>query len=142
MAVVAAMLALMLTAGAALAATLNGTSSSDGLYGTSADDTIKGFDGPDGLYGYGGNDIIRGGKGADRIEGGEGNDNLKGGNGGYWQGKYQGDLILGGPGNDYVNSVGDDTGDHVDCGAGTDTVKRPGPDDVQDYFVNCEKFID
>ena len=49
------------------------------------------------------------------------------------------DGLYGGPGNDTVVAVGDAPGDHVDCGAGTDTVRRPFPSS-HDAFVGCERF--
>ena len=80
---------------------------------------------------------MRGGTGDDRAEerkvfGGEGADTLHGDAGE--------DALYGGPGNDTVFSVGDGEGDHVDCGSGTDTVKR-GSDQNLDRFVDCERFI-
>jgi hypothetical protein len=36
--------------------------------------------------------------------------------------------------------VGDGEGDYVDCGAGTDTVKK-GSDQNLDRFVGCERFV-
>jgi Ca2+-binding RTX toxin-like protein len=49
------------------------------------------------------------------------------------------DALYGGPGNDTVYSVGDNAGDYVDCGTGTDTVKK-GSDQNLDRFVDCERF--
>jgi hypothetical protein len=36
--------------------------------------------------------------------------------------------------------VGDNAGDYVDCGTGTDTVKK-GSDQNLDRFVDCERFV-
>jgi Ca2+-binding RTX toxin-like protein len=80
---------------------------------------------------------VRGGTGDDRAEerkvfGGEGADTLYGDAGE--------DALYGGPGNDTVHSVGDNAGDYVDCGSGTDTVKK-GSDQNLDRFVDCERFV-
>jgi Ca2+-binding RTX toxin-like protein len=49
------------------------------------------------------------------------------------------DALYGSPGNDTVYSVGDNAGNYVDCGTGTDTVKK-GSDQNLDRFVGCERF--
>jgi Ca2+-binding RTX toxin-like protein len=45
------------------------------------------------------------------------------------------DMIYGGPGPDTIYPVGDD-GDIMDCGLGTDTVKK-GSDQNLDRCINC-----
>src|SRR5215204_4254798 len=51
-----------------------------------------------------------------------------------------GDALIGKGGNDFLHSVGDNAGDLVDCGSGTDTVQT-GSDQKLDRFVNCERFV-
>lgn len=113
---VAAAMAMMvvLSTGAAFAATVNGTPAADLLEGTAASDVLHGGDGGDILKGLAGDDELYGEGGADGL--------------------------YGVPGNDFVLPVGDAAADYVDCGDGYDTVKR-GSDQRLDRFVNCEKFV-
>ena len=106
--------ALLLSSGAALAATitcqagadcigtknadtLEGTASYDNMYGRGGGDTLKGFGAFDELYGQSGSDKLFGGPGDDDLIGGSGQDTLSGG-GGL-------DLYYFGPGwgKDYIN---------------------------------------
>jgi Ca2+-binding RTX toxin-like protein len=81
---------LMLSATAALAATINcpysgscyGTSSADTIYGTAGNNNIYAYAGNDYLYGRGGDDYLYGQGGDDYLSGESGNDNLSG-----WSGK-------------------------------------------------------
>ena len=66
--------ALLIGAGASLAATIVGTSRSDTLRGTPRADTMYGKGGNDTLVGRGGNDLLVGGPGADRLVCGAGRD--------------------------------------------------------------------
>ena len=60
---------------------LDGTSSSDGLFGGLGNDTLNGLGGGDYLYGGKGDDTLDGGDGNDRLWGGLGADHLIGGAG-------------------------------------------------------------
>ncbi len=118
-------LALALSAGAAMAASIDcpnadggycyGTSIGDGMYGTSKVDRIYGKGGADLIYGYGSGDYIYGGDEAgwgDKLVGGSGSDRL------YGQGGDDG--VYGNTGDDTVNGgAGDDT---VEGGYGNDTI--------------------
>ena len=123
--------------GTAKADVMKGLGGGDAIHGLGGDDTLYGNRGHDALYGGPGEDLIYGGPGDDRAEeravhGGSGDDVLSGGAGG--------DALYGGPGNDRIFSVGDGAGDIVDCGSGTDTVKK-GADLNLDRFVGCERFV-
>ena len=60
---------------------IEGSSSSDSLYGTAYNDNISGQDGVDYIYGNAGNDIMYGGASGDYLYGGDGTDYLYGGAG-------------------------------------------------------------
>ncbi|MGH8662402.1 MAG: Ig-like domain-containing protein [Burkholderiales bacterium] len=99
--------------------TINGTSGSDNLVGTSTadkisggagDDTLSGDSGSDKLAGGSGNDTLNGGSGSDELEGGSGNDFLFGGSGN--------DELEGGSGNDAL--IGGDGADELEGGSGSD----------------------
>jgi Ca2+-binding RTX toxin-like protein len=115
------------------------------------------------IDGGAGDDTIRGGAGADTIDGGDGNDTLDESDhtsgvvvdltkgvagdgtvtnvenviGGAGPDQITGDAapnrLLGGPGDDHINSV-DTSADTVDCGDGNDTVTADG----RDTLLNCE----
>jgi hypothetical protein len=83
-------------------AILFGTSGNETLTATSANTEILGFAGNDTLNGAGGNDVIFGGTGTDTLNGGGGNDTVDGGVGN--------DTLIGGLGSDLlVGGVGYDT---------------------------------
>ena len=67
-----------------------------------------------------------------RLSGGSGDDVLRG-EGGE-------DMLNGGPGKDTFYTAGDSAVDVVDCGGGTDTVKK-GEGVGLDRFANCERFV-
>ena len=92
----AALVVVLVVAGAAQAARIAGTSGSDRLVGTAGADTISGREGRDVLLGLGGPDFLEGGAGRDRVEAG--------------------------PGDDRVAVEYDGSRDTVRCGSGTDTV--------------------
>ena len=97
------LVALVLTGGVALAATIKGDNGPNTLTGTPRADLIRG---------YGGNDNITGGKGVDRIYAGPGNDYVSSAGDGYR------DLVKCGPGIDTVNrmpSPGDVLDKFVGC---------------------------
>lgn len=109
-----------------------------GLHGGKGEDLLRGGDGVDDLYG---------GRNADRLYGGRGNDSLDGEDqfGGIGLPKERpGDLLVGGPGDDYLHAD-DETTDRVYCGRGEDVVYADNgggdnpydrPDLVDD---SCEK---
>jgi Ca2+-binding RTX toxin-like protein len=77
--------------------------------GTPGDDVILGTDGDDIIDGGAGNDTICGLDGRDTLIGGLGDDRLFGGLDGEFiaEDSYRGDLIIPGPGDDYID-LGDD----------------------------------
>jgi hypothetical protein len=105
----AALVVVLVVAGAAQAARIAGTAGSDRLVGTARADTISGRDGRDVLLGLSGTDFLEGGAARDRIDSG--------------------------PGNDRVAVEYDGSRDTVRCGAGTDTVTADLTDDVE---PDCE----
>jgi len=94
-ALVAITAALTVGAGVALAASVQGGSGDDTLYGTPNRDNINPFGGSDVVYALGGNDDVRHSYGDDKILGGSGNDTLRGG--------FDNDEIWGGPGRDLID---------------------------------------
>ncbi len=94
---------------------LEGTDSSNSLYGNVTNDILSGLGGDDSLYGGAGNDTLLGGAGVDQLDGGTGSDTLDGGIGP--------DGMIGGSGNDLYTV--DDVGDGVteQAGQGADTVQ-------------------
>ena len=79
--------------------TLNGTATSDGLYGWDGNDTLLSDKGADVLQGNSGNDSLDGGDGADTMYGGRGDDTISAGEGhNFAQGNYGNDLIVSGNG--------------------------------------------
>jgi Ca2+-binding RTX toxin-like protein len=86
-------------------ATIVGTSGSDVIHGTSGRDVIAGLNGSDTIYAGGGNDLVCGGYGADRLYGQGGNDTLFGGHDLLHRAAEDGlervgDTLRGGPGDD------------------------------------------
>jgi Ca2+-binding RTX toxin-like protein len=149
------MLILALSASAAMAATLVGNPWAETLTGTAESDTISGKEGGDALIGKGGNDFLYGNRGHDGLYGGPGDDEIHGGTGDdraeersvhggegadILYGGAGGDALYAGPDDDTLHSVGDQDGDLVDCGSGTDSVQK-GSDQNLDRFVNCERFV-
>jgi hypothetical protein len=103
------LLATILLAGVAGAATITGTARADRLTGTPRADRIDGRAGDDRLLGLGGADLLIGGPGRDRIDGGRGDDS--------------------------VPAHGDETRDRIVCGTGRDVVTA----DVTDVVgKDCE----
>ena len=132
--------------GTARSDVMKGLGGNDAIHGKGGNDTLYGNSGHDALYGGAGDDTVRGGGGDDRSEeravyGGSGDDTLRGDAGD--DALYGGpgvDEIRAGDGNDLVGSEGDGEADTVDCGAGTDVVKK-SPTEQLDSFVNCEGFV-
>ncbi len=81
---------------------LSGSVYNDTLNGSSGANTISGNTGDDTISGLGGNDLLDGGSGIDVLRGGDGNDILMPG----YSGRYPSNTLY----------------DHVDGGAGTDTI--------------------
>ena len=102
-------LLMVVSAGAALARTINGDDGDNILRGTDRGDVIRGF---------GGDDVIRGGGGPDVLIGGLGDDKL-----------------LGGRGRDTIDAVDGSGGDFVVCGGGFDKVRADVGDIVS---TDCE----
>ena len=75
------------------------------VVGTPGDDVIVGTSGSDTIDGADGNDIICGFDGDDRLTGGMGDDRMFGGLDRHYEEDegYVGDLLIPGPGNDYVD---------------------------------------
>jgi serralysin len=81
-------------------------------------DFINGNDAANALTGNAGNDTLLGNSGIDTLQGGTGDDRLDGG--------LFADFSFGGDGNDTFVIKGADIADHVDGGAGTDTLDLSG----------------
>ena len=131
------------TATAAHAATINGTSGNNTLNGTSSADTINGYGGNDRIYGNGGGDTLKGGANADVIYGNAGKDHLYG-NGG------NDTLYVSGYDEDSDAGYGDDTVYYqtsytyhygIVCGPGTDTLILQGTGLKPLYWSGCERVI-
>jgi hypothetical protein len=128
----AALAAVFLIGGVALAATIDGTDGDDTLAGTGEADTIKGYGGDDTISGLAGDDLIQGRDGTDRLFGGDekqsvtgGNDRMDGGNGADTVvGGLGADTFYGGEGGDTIYDGPDDDGavDRVYGGDGDDTI--------------------
>jgi Ca2+-binding RTX toxin-like protein len=137
-ALVAAVLLALLTAGAALAATIEcpisgvcqGTNNDDTMNGTPGSDQIDGGDGNDDLNGDGGNDTLNGDPGNDSVTGGLDNDTVNGGLGNDMMWNVDGtDEVFGEAGNDEI-WVDDPRQTVVDTG-GVDTASGgPGNDTI------------
>jgi Ca2+-binding RTX toxin-like protein len=74
-------LAVLLAAGVAFAATVNCVEGEDFCVGTNKDDTLNGSEVTDRIYGLGGIDQLFGNGGDDKLLGGKGTDTIKGGEG-------------------------------------------------------------
>ena len=135
-----AAVALLITAGTALAATRScdggrctGTQKDDEITGSAGEDIILGEGGNDTVFGLEGNDGIKGGTGDDEVYGEDGNDKVKGS-----QGR---DKVSGGPGDDVVRGgthgkTNDGVRDVLDCGPGMDTVYYVrGQDEIKDCEI-------
>jgi hypothetical protein len=117
---IAAVLAMVLTAGMVLAASFVGNASPNTIVGTADSDVIEGRGGGDALHGQGSVDAVYGGDGDDLIRGGPGGDHpgfdigplVPGLYGGFGddrvEGNGGGDLIVGGAGAD-LSSAGEAT---------------------------------
>ncbi|MEX3017684.1 calcium-binding protein [Gymnodinialimonas hymeniacidonis] len=124
---------------------LDGGEGDDALDGGAGRDALFGGDGNDALYGGSEDDVLHGGAGADTLNGGSGNDLL---NGTFSHGtgdQDQGDVLLGGSGDDEIilgngdiaqGGTGADTfvsGDHIvdDASAGTVSDFNPSEDRIE-----------
>ncbi|CAA9391674.1 MAG: hypothetical protein AVDCRST_MAG03-659 [uncultured Rubrobacteraceae bacterium] len=126
-------LAVVLSAGAALAAVKHGTNAGEAIHGTQKPDTVYAYGGADLVYGYGGADTLYGGNEAgwgDKLLGGAAGDRVLGQGGDdalYGQGGD--DRVYGGSGGDLV--VGGPGSDALDGGPGADEVNaRDGRKDT------------
>lgn len=153
-----------------------GTSGRDEIYGNDEDlvygDWILGRDGADKVYGRGGDDQTQevggglfGGDGEDVVRGGDGFDDLFGGRdsdrlyGGRGPDNLEAeaptpsgtdkapDLLVGGPGDDYILAVAvthDTTKDRVYCGTGFDYVfaNDGGRDEERGTFYGPKDYMD
>jgi Ca2+-binding RTX toxin-like protein len=135
-------LALFVVGSVALAAVINGTAGDDTLDGTSSSDFMFGYGGNDTFTGRCGQDELWGGFGSDSADGQCGNDTVHGEGGN--------DTLIGGPGNDELRGAdgvdvlnggnNDDRlydkdgntaeSDRFTCGTGDDTVRADPTDQV------------
>ena len=134
---VAAVLALVVASGAALADNMQGDAGGNRLVGTDGRDNISGAGGADDISGKGGRDRLFGASGNDDVYGGDQGDRLQAGMG-------QDDLF-GQQGNDFVNVIDLQTNGRVDCGPGDDIVGIDDlffvPDGGADFVApNCESL--
>ena len=85
-----------------------GSADHDHMNGTTTSNTMFGGRGDDALSGMAGNDMLNGGSGNDKLWGGSGNDNLSGGTGNdLLVGGFGADRMDGGAGNDVLLSRSD-----------------------------------
>jgi Ca2+-binding RTX toxin-like protein len=119
------LVAVVLFAGVALAATINCAGGGTLCRGTTAADDIQGSSGRDNIYAYGGSDQVGGGSGRDRIRSASGRDTI--GDGPLRE--QSKDVIYAGTGNDKI-STNNEPGstDIVYCGSGFDTLIGDGID--------------
>jgi Ca2+-binding RTX toxin-like protein len=140
--ILAALATTALTAGAALAATIDGGPRGERLRGTNGPDRIEGHGGQDRIRALAGDDVLAGGWGRDLVHGGLGDDAASGGPGrDLMAGGPGGDRQEGGPGNDVIfanRGVDESWG-----GAGDDVLwamarrdVTPGPDGEIDIVAD------
>lgn len=112
---------LALTAGVALAKTIQGTNGPDNLDGTPRADEISGRDGNDDIEGRNGDDRLLGGGGRDQVSGGYGSDTAYGlaGNDTVAGGRGPKDRVVGGDGADQL------IGEEMAGNAGDDKIGDP-----------------
>jgi Ca2+-binding RTX toxin-like protein len=129
------LVAVVLFAGVALAATINCAGGGTLCRGTTTADDIQGSSGRDSIYAYGGSDSVGGGSGADTIRGGPGRDSI-------WQGNLREkntDVIYAGTGDDKVNTNNKRSyKDYAYCGKGFDTLIA---DPRIDRENSCERIF-
>jgi Ca2+-binding RTX toxin-like protein len=128
------------------AADVDGTNSSDIIFGTRQRDAIRGLDGGDIIFGKSGNDTILGGGGTDYILLGAGKDTVDAGEStgtdvvfdddGRTTTTEKPDRIFGGADNDSILSA-DGEKDSIDCGDGQDAAVA----DRNDVVTGCESVI-
>jgi Ca2+-binding RTX toxin-like protein len=133
---VAAVLALVVASGAALADNIQGAAGGNRLVGTDGRDNISGAGGADDISGKGGRDRLFGDAGNDDVFGGDQGDRLQAGTG-------QDDLF-GQQGNDFVNAIDGQFNDSVDCGEGENDVAAVDGvifgGDGDEFAPNCERL--
>ncbi len=96
--------------------TISGRQGDDTIYGGSGDDNISGEDGNDIIFGDDGNDTIKGNAGVNYLDGGSGDDYIDVSNGST-------DTIIGGLGNDLLNSFKGEKLYIFNQGDGNDTIR-------------------
>lgn len=102
---------------------VNGTESSDVLYGYQANDVIESGLGDDYLYGRTGADVLNGGEGNDHIDGGADDDVVSGNSGDdTLYGGAGNDVITGGTGDDFLRGHAGSDEYRFNRGDGNDTV--------------------
>ncbi|MBW6438222.1 calcium-binding protein [Actinoplanes hulinensis] len=115
---------------------LNGRGGNDTLHGLSGNDVLYGETGNDDLFGETGNDRIHGGAGDDTLLGYEGRDRLYGDagvdimSGDENDKNVSADVIMGGPGEDWVQYGGYMKGVRVDLDGASGDDGRPGEGDT------------
>lgn len=131
------------SAGVAVAATIEGTPGDDTIIGTANTDTIYGRGGDDLIEARGARDIVFGGNGNDDLYGEEIGDQLFGGAGDdYIVGGGGEDELFGFGGDDVIVSGDDKKADEVRCGTGYDVAYLSGPDhSVLTNNHQCEEII-
>lgn len=123
--------AVLLASGVALAATVNGSSGDDTLYGTQNKDNINPFGGRDIVYALSGADSVRHSYDNDYILGGRGDDTLRGG--------FDNDHIWGGPGRDLIDCAyvaSRDKGEAWDV-----AYANREPREERDVVVDCKTVV-
>jgi len=117
---------------------IDGGANTDLLAGREGNDTLVGGGGTDALFGGTGNDSLSGGAGFDSVAGGAGNDLIQAGEDGLLLNVAFANVDLGngGPFQSFTVS-GNGTGDVLDGGDGTDTVRGTAFADLFDYRPNA-----
>jgi Ca2+-binding RTX toxin-like protein len=113
---------------------ITGWKESDLISGGDGSDTIKGDDGQDTLNGDDGDDVIEGNGNNDRLSGGDGDDELDAGNGR--------NLLYGNAGDDFFDTVNDNTDDAIDGGSGHDHADMDGHWNVDDWDADNSRSIE
>jgi Ca2+-binding RTX toxin-like protein len=127
-------------------ATIVGTNGDDKIKGTPRKDVIVAKDGDDTIQSKSkddfvclgdGDDFAGTSRGFDKIDGAEGDDEIHGGGFGGRPDPGDGDLIIGGPGNDFLDGTRGELDDRIEGGTGDDYIQGgewadagPGDDEI------------